>query len=178
MEKVTVPSLLTNLSSAFCGNTNLKEITLPASITSFSAAAFAYCTSLNTIYSLNTTPPVCDNTIISGGTYVTSVYVPSSSVSAYKNAPIWGDYFYSKIKAIPTSEIIEMKNDGIEIYSSKSNIIIDKTYKGEVVRIFTLAGQLFNTVESTGQKIIIPALKNNIYIVKTATKSIKVYIHE
>lgn len=178
MQKVSVPGSLSYLSNAFCGNTDLKEITLPASITSFSKSAFSYCSSLNTIYSLNTTPPVCDYIALSGGTSVTSVYVPASAVSAYKNAPIWGTNFYSKIKAIQTSESIELRNEDIRIYSLNSTIIIENTSKGEMLKVFTLTGQLLKTVESTGQKVIIPVLRNNMYIVKTATKSFKVFIQE
>jgi hypothetical protein len=107
---------------------------------------------------------------------VTSVYVPESSVSAYKNAPIWGDVFYSQIKAIPATETQVQLADEVEIYSLNSEIVIDKTSKNEVVKVFSTTGQLFYIKESTGEQIIIPALKNNIYIVKTATKTAKILI--
>jgi len=178
IEKLTFPQSLTAISNAFRGNDFLIEVTLPASITYISDCAFCRCNALKTINCLNPTPPICETYSFNSLPNVTTVYVPASSVSAYKNAPIWGDYFYSQIKAIPTTEISELKIDGEKIYSLNSSIVIEKTHKGEVIRIFTVTGQLFKIVESSGDKIIIPALKDNIYILKTATKTIKIFIQE
>ena len=178
IEKVIFPKSLTTISDAFRSNNYLTEVTLPASITNISNWAFEYCNALKTIYCLNTIPPICESYSFAVMPNVTTVYVPASSVSAYKNAPIWGDYFYSQIKAIPVTEVTEPKNDGIKIYSSNSNIIIEGSSKGEVLRVFSLTGQMHTAIESSGDKIVIPFLKNNIYLVKTATKTSKVYIQE
>jgi len=178
IEKVIFPKSLTTISDAFRSNNYLTEVTLPASITNISNWAFEYCNALKTIYCLNTIPPICESYSFAVMPNVTTVYVPASSVSAYKNAPVWGDYFYSQIKAIPVTEVIEPKNDGIKIYSSNSNIIIEGSSKGEVLRVFSLTGQMHTAIESSGDKIVIPVLKNNIYLVKTATKTYKVYIQE
>jgi len=178
IEKVIFPKSLTTISDAFRSNNYLTEVTLPASITNISNWAFEYCNALKTIYCLNTIPPTCESYSFAVMPNVTTVYVPASSVSAYKNAPVWGDYFYSQIKAIPVTEVIEPKNDGIKIYSSNSNIIIEGSSKGEVLRVFSLTGQMHTAIESSGDKIVIPVLKNNIYLVKTATKTYKVYIQE
>jgi len=176
IEKVAFPKSLTTINSAFRSNDYLTEVTLPATITNISNWAFEYCNALKTIYSLNPTPPVCETYSFAVVPNVTSVYVPASSVSAYKNAPIWGDCFYSQIKAIPATETQVQLTDEVEIYSLNSDIVIDKTSKGEVVKVFTTTGQLFYIKESTGEQIIIPALKNNIFIVKTATKTAKILI--
>jgi len=176
IEKVIFPKSLTIISDAFRSNDYLTEVTLPATISNISNWAFEYCNALKTIYSLNPTPPVCETYSFAVVPNVTSVYVPASSVSAYKNAPIWGDCFYSQIKAIPATETHVQLADEVEIYSLNSNIVIDKTSKGEVVKVFTKTGQLFYIKESTGEQIIIPTLKNNIFIVKTATKIAKVLI--
>ena len=178
IEKVIFPKSLTTISDAFRSNNYLTEVTLPASITNISNWAFEYCNALKTIYCLNTIPPTCESYSFAVMPNVTTVYVPASSVSAYKNAPIWGDYFYSQIKAIPVTEVTEPKNDGIKIYSSNSNIIIEGSSKGEMLRVFSLTGQIHTAIESSGDKIVIPVLKNNIYLVKTATKTYKVYIQE
>lgn len=175
-EKVILPNSLTTLSNAFRGNSSLTEITLPASITSFDWCAFQDCPALKTIYCLNLTPPTCNESGLAGAPNVTTVYVPAISVNAYKNAPIWGTYFYSKIKAMISSATQELKVENVKIYSNTSNIVIDNTSKGETIRVFTLTGQLVHSIESLGNKIIIPALKNNIYIVKTATKTAKILI--
>lgn len=178
IEKIIFPKSMTTISDAFRSNSYLTEVTLPASITAVSNWAFEYCNALKTIYSLNPTPPVCETYSFAVVPNVTAVYVPASSVSAYKNAPVWGDCFYSQIKAIPTSDASELKVDGVKIYSGKSSIIIDNTTKAEIVRVFTVSGQLFNKIESTGDKIVIPALKGKMYLVKTATKTVKVFIQD
>lgn len=176
-EKVILPKSVTTLSNAFRGNSSLTEITLPASITSFDWCAFQDCPALKTIYCLNTTPPICsDGSVLAGAPNLTSVYVPATSVNTYKNAPIWGTYYYSKIKAILNTATQELIVEDVIIYSNTSNIVIDNTSKGEKIRVFTLTGQLVHSIESLGNKIIIPALKNNIYIVKTATKTAKILI--
>lgn len=176
IEKVIFPKSLTTISDAFRSNSFLNEVTLPTSITNISNWSFEYCNALKTIYSLNPTPPTCETYSFAVMPNVTSVYVPASSVSAYKNAPIWGDVFYSQIKAIPATEIQVQLTDEVEIYSLNSDIVIDKTSKGEVIKVFTTTGQLFYIKESTGGQIIIPAMKNNIFIVKTATKTVKIHI--
>jgi len=176
VNNVVFPNSMTTINDAFRECDYLTEVTLPASITNISNWAFEYCKGLNTIYSLNPTPPVCEAYSFYLVPNVTSVYVPASSVSAYKNAPVWGDNFYSVIKAIQTTESKDIKIDGAKIYSRNSDIIIDKISKGEIVKVFTLTGQLINKVESSGEKIVIPNLKANIYLVKTATRTFKVFV--
>lgn len=176
IERVKFPKSLTTISDAFRNNDYLVEVTLPETVTNISNWAFEYCNALKTINCLNPTPPICETFCFFIVPNVTSVYVPASSVSAYKNAPIWGDSFYSQIKAMPTSSTLELSSDTENIYSINTNIVIDKTSKGEMVRVFTLTGQVFKFVESTGNKIVIPASINNIYVVKTATKTMKILI--
>lgn len=177
LEKVTLPNSLTTLSNAFRSNSSLTEITLPASITNFDWCAFQSCPALRTIYCLNPTPPTCYNgSSLAGAPTLTSVYVPAASVNAFKNAPIWGTYYYSKIKAILNTATHELIDEDVIIYSNNSDIVIDKTTKGEKIRVLTLTGQLIHSIESLGELITLPALKNNIYIVKTATKTVKIII--
>lgn len=179
IDKLVFPNSLTTIYDSFRECDYLTQVTFPATITSVSNFAFENCNGLKTIYSLNTTPPVCDTYSFYDMPGVTTVYVPASSVSLYKSAPGWGDYFYSAIKAIPTTtEITVHKIDSIKIYSLNSNIIIDGTSKGELLSVFSMTGQLINKVESSGNRMIIPVSKNNIYLVKTATKTSKVLIQE
>lgn len=176
IEKVTFPNSLTTISNAFRSNSYLTEVTIPETVTKISNWAFQYCNSLKTIYSINTTPPVCETYSFSVVPNVTSVYVPASSVSAYKNAPVWGDSFYSQIKPTPISSVKHIENENVEIYSLNSNIIIENTSKGDKISVFTLNGQLVNTIVSLGEKIVIPALNNSAYIVKINSKITKILI--
>lgn len=77
----------------FDGCTSLENIILPSTVTFIGTNAFDKCTSLTTMTILATTPPTTYagtlGTTISTST--TTIYVPSSSVEAYKTADVWKD---------------------------------------------------------------------------------------
>jgi len=173
LTKVVIPNSLTTISSGmFSDCTKLSEITIPSSINYIDGGAFGYCTALKTIYSLNPIPPTC----VGGFTLVTpsKVYVPASSVSAYKSAPVWSDCFYSQITAIPATEISNTTNSKVNVSTNHSEIIISGTNNGEIINIYSLTGSLRLSTKSTGEKIKISAQTNNIYIVKTENETFKV----
>jgi len=60
VDKVVFPNSMTTVNNSFRQCDYLKEVTLPASVTNITNWAFQYCYGLNTIFSLNTTPPVCE----------------------------------------------------------------------------------------------------------------------
>lgn len=87
--------------AAFARCSSIPSITIPASVTSIGRAAFQECTSLTSVTVRATTPP----TLVNSNAFSTvhsslKIYVPSSSVNAYKAAKNWSDY-ESKIHAIP-----------------------------------------------------------------------------
>lgn len=87
--------------AAFAGCSSLPSITIPASVTSIGRAAFQECTSLTSVTVRATTPPTLVNSnAFSDAHSSLKIYVPSSSVNAYKAATNWSDYA-SKIQAIP-----------------------------------------------------------------------------
>ena len=78
---------------AFYGCDALTSITIPEGVTSIGHSAFDGCSALTSITSKNTTPPTI------GGKYTFDdvdksipVYVPKSSVDAYKGAEYWKDF--------------------------------------------------------------------------------------
>jgi len=78
---------------AFYGCDALTSITIPKGVTSIGHSAFDGCSALTSITSKNTTPPTI------GGKYTFDdvdksipVYVPKSSVDAYKGAEYWKDF--------------------------------------------------------------------------------------
>lgn len=79
----------------------LESVVLSEYVTNISGSAFAYCSNLNSITCLATTPPT-----INKNAFVDShdcpIYVPSESVNAYKTATNWSTYA-SRIQAIPNS---------------------------------------------------------------------------
>lgn len=173
---VIIPNSVTSLqSSAFSYCSNLTTVTIGSSVSSIEVSVFSACSNIKTIYSLNPTPPsvyLC----FSGVTSVNAVYVPAASVSAYKNASGWSDSFYSKIIAIPVSSTPVITDSKVKVYTSNSVINVEGTTNGEVLSIFSLNGKLIKSIKSTGNKIIIQDLSDNIYLVKTTNKTFKVIL--
>jgi hypothetical protein len=176
IKKVVFPSSLTTINESFRHCQYLTEVTIPASITHISDWAFQDCPALTTIYSLNTTPPVCSNYCFIGLSGVTSVYVPISSVNAYKSAYIWSDCFYSKIKALTPNAVPDLVTNKVKVYSDQSTIIVEGTSVGEMVIIYSQSGKQLNQITSLGNKIIIPVQNNNIYIVRTTNRTSKIIL--
>ena len=174
LTKVIIPNSITTLrSSMFSDCTKLTEITIPSSVTTIESGAFGYCTALKTIYSLNPIPPTCIGfcfTLVAAS----KVYVPASSVSAYKSALVWSDCFYSQITAIPSTDIIIPTNSNVKVFANHSEIIINGTNNGDVINIYALTGKLIQKIQSSGEQINIPFQTNNIYIVKIENETFKI----
>ncbi len=83
---------------AFYESFSLKEVTIPASVESIGDYAFYYCESLEKVYCKSETPPtlgvsVFDNSDNGEDKPIGSIiYVPQSSVEAYKSAENWNKY--------------------------------------------------------------------------------------
>ena len=82
---------------AFWRCSGLDDITLPYYVTSIGKWAFSGCSHLKYITIQASTPPSLGTDAIPSN--VTTIYVPASSVNAYKSATNWSA-FASKIKAI------------------------------------------------------------------------------
>lgn len=78
--------------AAFSGCSNLESITIPESVTSIGASAFAGCTSLTEVYCKPTTPPTENSSMFSNNPLNRKIYVPTASVDAYKSSPYWEEY--------------------------------------------------------------------------------------
>ena len=88
LKSVVIPEGVTTIGKgAFELCSNLESVDIPSTVVSFGSRAFQNCTSLTKITIRVETPPSLEDlyTVPSG----TTVYVPSGSVDAYKNAPGW-----------------------------------------------------------------------------------------
>ena len=81
------------------GHIQATEITLPSTVKSVGAYAFAYSNNLKSITVKAVTPPACGKSIFTNCGAMESVFVPAESVDAYKKADGWKGYA-SMIKAI------------------------------------------------------------------------------
>lgn len=83
----------------------MTSVTIGNSVTKIYDYAFAYCTNLTRITSLNTIPPTCeDNVFKNVNVAYAALIVPQQSVSTYQTASVW-KYFW---------DIIGLDSSGIE----------------------------------------------------------------
>ena len=84
---------------AFYSCNALQSVTIPNSVTKIGASAFQNCTKLGSVFCKATTPPSIDSGTFANNNDERYIYVPSASVSAYKEANCWSGY-ESSIKGI------------------------------------------------------------------------------
>lgn len=123
--------------SPFANNTNLVKARLGKKLSSIPNKLFYGCVYLNEVTSCAATPPTANANCFAN--YNATLYVPKSSVSAYKNATVWKD-FYSIIGIDIVDDVIPGDVNG----DSKVNItdvtdLIDYLLSGDASAI-NLAG--------------------------------------
>ena len=98
LASINIPSSVTTIDSyAFALCYSLASINIPSSVTTIGERVFYQCLFLKTITCKATTPPTLGSDAIPSN--IETIYVPDSSISAYKSATNWSS-FSSKIKGI------------------------------------------------------------------------------
>lgn len=119
---ITIPDSVTNIGIMALANTNFTDLTLPNSVTTIDSSAFYYCGLVNIRIGSNitsigrdafqfctklinvtieaTTPPLIDRSFNYNATG-RKIYVPATSVEAYKADPNWSIYA-ADIEPIPS----------------------------------------------------------------------------
>ena len=93
LTRATIGNGVTSIGEeAFCGCTSLTSITIPDSVTSIGERAFSGCSSLTKVYCKPTTPPSGNSNMFYDNAEDRKIYVPRSSVNAYKKAEYWSEY--------------------------------------------------------------------------------------
>lgn len=119
-----------------------------------------------------TPPDVEDSGFVTSYAYkYTKLYVPTGSLSAYKNHQYWGKFQNIEEKNI--SEGVEsVGSDAPKVYASNGRIIISGARPGTPVDVYSIDGKHIYTGEDTA--IDVPA--QGIYIVHTAGKAVKLAV--
>ena len=109
--------ITTIMENVFQNCTKLETITLPSSVSLIGKMVFNSCTSLTTLYCKANTPPQIESNsnIFRDIENVPTIYVPRSSVDAYKSTTGWSEYA-SYIKGYdftdaPVESIFEFSSD-------------------------------------------------------------------
>ena len=123
LDSVVIPDNVTSIGyHAFDGCTGMKSLTIGSKVSSFGMYAFKNCTGLTTITCLRTSPPLIAGFVFAGvNKSRITVYVPASSVEAYK-----ADYYWKAFK-----EILPIQEDTISVTpSDRSAVIVWWRYEG------------------------------------------------
>ena len=91
LESVTIPEGVTTIEAAAFWSCNLKELTLPSTITSIGNGAFCNNGNLQSIICNAATPPTLGDDAFYGST-IQDVKVPLASIVAYRKAYGWKDF--------------------------------------------------------------------------------------
>ena len=72
---------------------NLTSVTIGNAVSKIESDAFSYCDALDTLCSLNATPPYVSPSNFTYNQYMNlNVYVPQEALSAYRTANVWQDF--------------------------------------------------------------------------------------
>ncbi len=143
LTSVIIPSSVTSIGNgAFTDCLNLASIIIPNSVTSIGNAAFYKCGRLRKVVSMAITPPVCGWEAFYGiDKRWCTLYVPEESVSAYKSAAQWKEFYKIEtgIKNVSTSalatEAARYSTDGTCIALPKKGINIIRMSDGTVKKV-------------------------------------------
>ena len=170
LSSVTIPESVIEIGyKAFEGCRGLTSVTLGESVTSIGGYAFSNCTGLMSFTSLNVTPPTLPGeTTFEGMSGSCQLYVPKSSVLAYKTSTGWT--FFTYLNVIPDSGVDAIETDTLTVTVDGGAIRVDGA-EGAVIEVYSLGGMLlYRGTETT------IAMQSGAYLVKVAGTTQKVVL--
>ena len=85
LQKCTLPENLSEINDKAFANTNLSEVTFPASLTSIKYKAFSECSDLKTLRFTSPSVPTFNENAFEDCSKLEKVYVPKASLNDYKD---------------------------------------------------------------------------------------------
>ena len=167
LTSVDIPNTVTSIGKyAFSDCLGLTSVTIPSSVTTIDNGAFAICPELKEVKCLAVTPPACGGDVF----YDTPIancllYVPESSIEAYRAADVWKD-FNNIVSGI--NGVSQESNVGVS--ASDGVITVTGTADNAVVEVYSISGML--VYRGTSNTVAVPSA--GIYVVKAAGKTFKV----
>ena len=104
LKKVTTGNGVSTIGEcAFSNCNNLESFTFGTGVTSIGGNAVSYCTDVMELYCGSATPPYCKSQALDDiNKWDCKLYVPSGSLSAYKAASQWKEFFFQEESALST----------------------------------------------------------------------------
>ena len=127
LQKCTLPESLSEINDKAFANTNLSEVTFPASLTSIKSKVFYECSNLKTLRFTSPSVPTFGQDIFENCSKLEKVYVPKASLNEYKE----------KLKLKPTVEFIgeDPKTAGINSLATSKDAVEVERYNAKGQRI-------------------------------------------
>ena len=127
LQKCTLPENLSEINDKAFANTNLSEVTFPASLTSIKSKVFYECSNLKTLRFTSSSVPTFGQDVFEDCSKLEKVYVPKASLNEYKE----------KLKLKPTVEFIgeDPKTAGINSLATSKDAVEVERYNAKGQRI-------------------------------------------
>ena len=127
LQKCTLPESLSEINDKAFANTNLSEVTFPASLTSIKSKVFYECSNLKTLRFTSPSVPTFGQDVFEDCSKLEKVYVPKASLNEYKE----------RLKLKPTVEFIgeDPKTAGINSLATSKDAVEVERYNAKGQRI-------------------------------------------
>jgi len=127
LQKCTLPENLSEINDKAFANTNLSEVTFPASLTSIKSKVFYECSNLKTLRFTSSSVPTFGQDVFEDCSKLEKVYEPKASLNEYKE----------RLKLKPTVEFIgeDPKTAGINSLATSKDAVEVERYNAKGQRI-------------------------------------------
>ena len=115
LASVVIPDSVSKIGQwAFSETPTLTDVIIGSGVTSIDYGAFSACGSLTRLYCRATTPPTLGQSVFNANVNGRKIYVPASSVDAYKSDATWSSYASDIVAdtTVPSNQIHYTSTDG------------------------------------------------------------------